>query len=189
MYLCTTDGLPTTALQGSEQWVLDTGSGIDATGRSLKGRRHSIQDPSAIETGGGNVYCETAVTVHVDEIDEDIEAAELADAGVDVRVLQVGRRCDEQGFEFTWKPFAPKPEFYKPNRDACRVAVSDDYVPYLESDSTPCKCPAAVKRLLMNTTMPEGRQPGAIASQDAAGPSNAPQSQDVCVGFAAVRIV
>ena len=119
------------------------------------------QDQMAVETGAGNVFCDRAVVIHIDEIGEDVEATVLEDATESVRVLTVGRRCAEQGFEFTWRPFAPAPELYRPDRRRCDVKVDEDYVPYVESKPGRRGSSRAAKKLFVTVVAADSDVPAA----------------------------
>ncbi|CAK0819868.1 unnamed protein product [Prorocentrum cordatum] len=175
LHLCSSGSL----CGASDKWVLDTATTFDASGKGLQGAHMDLHDQVAVETGGGNVHCDRAVVTHLSEIGGDVEATVLEDADETVRVLTVGRRCAQLGFEFTWKPFAPAADVFLP--DGCRVGVKvdPDFVPYVESQPKPRRDPSAGKRLLVNVAVVDD---GALIDDALPLEADPPQDDDVELG-------
>ena len=134
-------------------WTLDTGSAIDATGRVADAKVHKISQPGAIDTGKGESHVDSAVVTHLYALEEEVEAVLLPDASATNKILTVGRRCAEQGYEFYWHPWSPKPHFVKPSGEGCNVQCDGEYVPHLVTSSRPVN--PASRKILVGTAAGE----------------------------------
>ena len=116
-------------------WLCDTGCPFDLTSRkNLPRSAHEdifpAAEPASLETANGRVEVNEQVTLAIDGLLEQVEPFLMEDSP---DVLNIGSRCELQGFSFHWEPFSKHPYFVMPKSSGGKkvILTSIDQCPYL----------------------------------------------------------
>ena len=112
-------------------WMADTGACVDAISSDQLSQRKlrsakALDDAITYNTAGGPVTVDTAVTLHSNALQGNIEARVLKDTP---SIISMGRRCIEEGYGFYWPP-GEWPHIIRPDRKRIDCVVQD-YIPYV----------------------------------------------------------
>ena len=114
-----------------EEWVLDTGTGLDVAGDLDGARIVSAASAPELATAGGIVQPTEASAVFIEELGADVCALKLPQDDAP-KALSVGKRCATQGYEIWWQPWAPTPVMRRPDGSYMTVSV-ENFVPFITS--------------------------------------------------------
>ena len=143
----------------TEDWIWDTGAGLDVASEVVAGKREVSFAPPIL-SAGGVVNSVESVVVEMAEIGDTVKAAVLPNA------LSAGRRCAQQGFSFVWRPWEAKPETWAPDGTPIECSTDEHFVPIVRRTKTPLKAAPVVESVAGGSadTRPVGDYEGVAGS-------------------------
>ena len=116
--------------QVAEEWILDTGTGVDVSGCVLRGKTVTDYDLPELITAAGPYQPQEITAIHLDALGGDADVLQLPPGAPNA--LTVGKRCATQGYEFWWKPWAALPIVRRPDGTSIEVRA-ENFVPFIKS--------------------------------------------------------
>ena len=142
---------------GKRYWIMDTGCPDDLISRKTmppdcKPHIETAEVAQAYDTANGSLKVDQTVDMQIESIG--VASPYVLPSTPDV--LNVGRRCEKEGYEFHWNAFSKKPYMIKPSAQGGQriQLVSIGCVPYLIDSFNPdglsgtlpaCPAPTAAK--------------------------------------------